>query len=350
MSDRVSVLIVDDSAYMRVVLKDLLESDPDIKVVGAARDGMEAIEKVKALSPKVVLLDIQMPKMDGVVTLQRIMKETPSRVVMLSAMDKMDDQLPLKALELGAIDFISKPSGPVSIDIVNFKDRIIEVVKGAAATKVEVLKKSRAAIPRKVRPVEEDSVRGHKVIVIGASMGGPRALEILFASLPRNLPASFLIVQHIPYEFSLTFAKRLDAALGPPVRLAADGLELAKGTAYLGPGGKHLTVAKRGRTQLLIKLDDGEPVNFVKPAADVLFKSAAECVGRNLLGVVLTGMGSDGAQGAVAIRHAGGRVIVQDEQTSVATSMPLSVIDAGVADKVLPLEKIPEEIIKFLEE
>jgi two-component system chemotaxis response regulator CheB len=215
---------------------------------------------------------------------------------------------------------------------------------------VEALKKSRAALPRRVRPVEEDLVKGHKVIVIGASMGGPRALEILFASLPRDLPASFLIVQHIPYEFSLTFAKRLDAALGPPVRLAADGLELSKGNAYLAPGGKHLLVAKRGRAQLLIKLDDGEPVNFVKPAADVLFKSAAECVGRNLLGVVLTGMGSDGAEGAVAIRRAGGRVIVQDEQSSVATSMPLAVIEAGAADKVLPLDKIPEEIIKFLEE
>lgn len=346
----VKVLIVDDSAYMRVVLKDMLESDVEVSVVGAAKDGLEAIEKVKALAPDVVLLDIQMPKMDGIATLQRIMKECPTRTIMLSAMDKMDDQLPLKALEIGAVDFISKPSGPVSIDIVNFKDRIIEIVKVAAEAQVEVLKRARAPLPGKIQPVKPRPQRGHKVVVLGASTGGPRALEFIFAALPRDLPASFLIVQHLPPEFSASFAKRLDAAKGPRVVLAANDGKIEPGTAYLAPGGMHLKLAWKGAATLVAKLDDSGPVNFVRPSADVLFKSAAECLGEKLLAVVLTGMGVDGTAGAMVVKAQGGRVIAQNEKTSVAYCMPKSVVDGGFADCVLPLDKIAAEIVKFMEE
>jgi two-component system chemotaxis response regulator CheB len=346
----VKVLIVDDSAYMRVVLKDMLESDKAITVVGVAKDGLEAIEKVKALRPDVVLLDIQMPKMDGIATLQRIMKESPTRTIMLSAMDKMDNQLPLKALELGAVDFISKPSGPVSVDIVNFTDRIIEIVKVAAEAQVEALKRIRAPLPSKIQPTGPKPQKGHKVVVLGASTGGPRALEIIFAALPRDLPASFLIVQHLPPEFSESFAKRLDAANGPRVVLATNDGKLEPGVAYLAPGGMHLRLARKGASTLITKLDDSGPVNFVKPSADVLFKSAAECVGEKLMAVVLTGMGVDGTAGAMVVKAQGGRVVAQDEKSSVAYCMPRSVVENGFADSVVPLDRIAAHIVKFLEE
>jgi len=349
MGGKVRVLVVDDSAYMRVVLKDMLESSGRIVVIGTAKDGIEAVDKAKTDSPDVILLDIQMPKIDGIATLRRIMKEAPTRVVMLSAMDKMDDQLPLRALEFGAVDFISKPSGPVSIDIVNFAERIAQVVIDAASTRVDALRQTMTPVALKMKTSRAD--RAHrKAIVIGASLGGPRALEFILASLPHGLPAPIFIVQHLPSEFSQSFARRLNAAKGPQVELAWDGRRAEKGFAYVAPGGKHLVLSWKGASSLLMKLDDGNPVNFVKPSVDVLFKSAATSLGDSVLAIVLTGMGEDGAEGAVAVKHNGGRVIVQDVATSVAPGMPNSVVSAGAADKAVPLERIPEEIIRFLEE
>jgi two-component system chemotaxis response regulator CheB len=350
MPTKVRVLIVDDSAYMRVVLKDILESDPDIDIIGSAKDGVEAIEKAKTLSPQVILLDIQMPRMDGIATLRRIMRDAPSRVIMLSAMDKFDDQLPIRALEYGAVDFISKPSGPVSIEIVNFKDKIIEIVKVAAGVKVEVLKRALAPLPHKLEMIKRVAAPEMKGIVLAASTGGPRALEMIFAALPKELPAPLFIVQHIPAEFSNSLSKRLSSANGPRVVLATDEQKAEKGTAYLAPGGRHLKLALKGASGLLMRLSDESPVNYVRPSADVLFRSAADCLGRNVMGIVLTGMGADGAAGAKAIILAGGEVLVQDERSSLAFSMPRSAIDAGAATRVLPLESMAESIVRFLEE
>ncbi len=349
MPDKVRVLIVDDSAYMRVVLKDILESDIGIEIIGSAKDGVEAIEKTRTLSPNVVLLDIQMPRMDGIATLRRIMRENPTSVIMLSAMDKFDDQLPLRALEYGAVDFISKPSGPVSIDIVNFKDKIIEIVKLAAGVSVETLERANAPLPHKLSAVKKTSGPKMKGVFLAASTGGPRALEMIFAALPKELPAPMFIVQHIPAEFSNSLTKRLSSANGPKVVVAVDDRKVEKGVAYLAPGGLHLRVAWKGASSITTKLTDEPPVNFVKPSADVLFKSAADCFGVNALGIVLTGMGADGAAGARAIRLAGGEVVVQDEQSSLAFTMPRSVMEAGADPKILPLESIAEHIIKFLE-
>jgi len=351
MSDVVRVLVVDDSAYMRVVLRDMLQSEEGMSVLGTAKDGLEAIAKVKSLKPDVVLLDIQMPKMDGLATLQRIMKECPTRVVMLSAMNKVDVQLPLRALEMGAVDFIPKPSGPVSIDIVRFKKAIADLVRNASLAQIDVLKRMRGPIP--VRHLQEAAPPAvcaeTKAVVIAASTGGPRSLEAVFAALPKNIRASIMIVQHLPAEFSPSFAKRLDAANGPKVVLAIDGTVIEPGTAYLAPGGFHLRVEMRNRKGVVAKLDEGTPVQFVKPSANVLFESAAKCYGDRLLGVVMTGMGSDGAQGAKVIRAAGGRVIVQDEETSVIFGMAKAVITEKAADEVVPLEKIPQKIIEFIE-
>lgn len=348
MPSKVRTLVVDDSAYMRVVLKDMLESDGGIEVIGVAKDGLEAVERTKELSPDVVLLDIQMPRMDGLATLQRIMKEAPTRVVMLSAMDKKDDLLPLRALEMGAVDFISKPSGPISVDIVSFSDRICEIVKNSAEAKVEVLKKARAPFPSRLQTSRKELAKGHKAVAIGASLGGPRALEFIFAALPRELPASFFIVQHIPPEFSDSFARRLDSVQGPRVRLGEDSAKADKGYAYLAPGGRHLQIGWKGAS-LSMRLIDSHPVNFVKPSADVLFESVAETMGESGMAIVLTGMGVDGAKGSQAVRKAGGRVIAQDERTSLAYGMPKAVVAAGAASRILPLEDIPKEIVRFLE-
>jgi len=350
MPSRVRTLIVDDSAYMRVVLKDMLESDPEIEVTGVAKDGLEALEQVKSLEPDVVLLDIQMPKMDGLATLQRIMKETPTRVIMLSAMDKKDDLLPIKALEMGAVDFISKPSGPVSIDIINFSERIINIVKTGAGARIDALKRARASAPKRITTIRKEKAKDYRSIVIAASTGGPRALETIFSALPRDFPSPILIVQHIPEDFSASFTKRLDSANGPKVVLATDNQRIERGIAYLAPGGKHMKMGWRGATSLTIRLDDSGPVNYVKPSADILFKSAADCLGEHTLGIVLTGMGADGTEGALAIHNAGGRVVAQDEQSSVVFGMPRSAIEAGATDCVLPLERIPDAIVEFLEE
>ncbi len=349
MPDKVKVLIVDDSAYMRVVLKDILESEPGIEIVGNAKDGVEAIERTRELAPHVVLLDIQMPRMDGLATLRRIMRESPTRVIMLSAMDKFDDQLPLRALEFGAVDFISKPSGPVSIDIVNFKDKIVEIIMLAAGVKVETLKRTSAPLPHKLGAMKKPQVPESRGIFIAASTGGPRALEMIFAALPKEIPAPLFVVQHIPAEFCRSLTQRLSSANGPKVELGRHDLKAERGMAYLAPGDRHLKVAWKGATNLVMKLSDDPPVNFVRPSADVLFKSAAESLGENAMGIVLTGMGSDGAAGARAIRCAGGTVLVQDEQSSLAFSMPRSVMEAGADPEILPLEEIAEHIVTFLE-
>ena len=350
MTGPVRVLIVDDSAYMRVVLRDMLQSEEGMSVVGTAKDGLEAVSKVASLRPDVVLLDIQMPKMDGLATLQRIMKESPTRVVMLSAMNKVDVQLPLRALEMGAVDFIPKPSGPVSIDIVRFKKAIADLVRSAASAQLDVVKRMRG--PIHVKHLDEAKAPSQssdaRAVVIAASTGGPRSLETVFAALPRNIGAPILIVQHIPAEFSPSFAKRLDSAKGPRVVLATDGTVIEPGRAYLAPGGYHLKLERKNKGKVVARLDDGPPVQFVKPSANVLFESAAACYGKGLLGVVLTGMGSDGAQGAVAIRKAGGSVIAQDEASSVIFGMAKAVIEAKAADEVAPLDKLPQRIIDFI--
>lgn len=351
MAESVGVLIVDDSAYMRVVLTDMFQSERGISVLGTAKDGLEALDMAKRLKPDVVLLDIQMPKMDGLATLQRIMRECPTRVIMLSAMNRVDVQLPLKALEMGAVDFIPKPSGPVSVDIIRYKKSIADLVRNAASARVDVLKRMRE--PIQMRHLEETVSKPTggraRAIVMAASTGGPRSLETVFSALPKNLRVPVMIVQHLPPEFAPSFAKRLDAAKGPRVVLAVDGTVIEPGTAYLAPGGYHLRLERRNGRSVVARLEDSPPVQFVKPSANVLFESAARCFGDGLLGIVMTGMGSDGAQGAKAVRAAGGRVIVQNEATSVIFGMARAVINEKAADDIVPLDRIPREIIEFAE-
>ena len=353
MRETVKVLIVDDSAYMRVVLKDMLSVEDGLTVVGTAKDGIEAIEKAKTLKPDVVLLDIQMPKMDGLATLQRIMKESPTRVIMLSAMDKVDVDLPLKALEMGAVEFISKPGGPISVDIVKYRAHIARTVRDVSGARIEVLRKARAPLDfdrERLRPKEVAEKR-LKAVVIAASTGGPRALEYVFSRLPRDIPAAIFVVQHLPVMFSASFAKRLDKVKGPKTLVASDGDRAKEGHAYVAPGGFHLRIVECSKNHAQLSLDkDSPPVQFVKPSADVLFESASKCFGDRLLAVILTGMGMDGANGAKAVKSAGGKVIVQDEKSSVIYGMPKAATDSCVVDKTVSLDDVPEEIVRFLED
>ncbi|UCE45971.1 MAG: chemotaxis response regulator protein-glutamate methylesterase [Methanobacteriota archaeon] len=352
MPDKVKVLIVDDSAYMRVILKDMIAIEDDLEVIATARDGVEALAKIEEHSPDVVLLDIQMPKMDGLATLQRIMKERPTRVIMLSAMDKVDFDLPLRALEMGAVEFISKPGGPISVDIVKYQSSIARTLRDVSRAKIEALQLARAPIrtdAQRIKP-RKTTEAGFKAIVIAASTGGPRALEYVFSRLPRDIPAAIFVIQHLPPMFSGSFSKRLNSVKGPRAVVATDDQKAMRGFAYVAPGGHHLVLTECTEGSAFMKLDDSRPVQFVRPSADVLFESAAKCFGKRLLAVVLTGMGMDGANGARAVKSAGGKVIIQDETTSVIFGMPKAVLDSGVADMVAPLKDIPAQIIKFLEE
>jgi two-component system chemotaxis response regulator CheB len=352
MSKKVKVLIVDDSAYMRVILKDMIALEEGLEVVATAKDGIDALERIKESLPDVVLLDIQMPKMDGLATLQRIMREHPTRVIMLSAMDKVDFDLPLRALEMGAVEFISKPGGPISVDIAKYRASIARTIRDVSGAKIEALKLARTPVKTDQKRIMPKMAKAQmfKAIVIAASTGGPRALEYVFSRLPHNIPAPIFVVQHLPAVFSESFSKRLNSIKGPRTVVASDNQKAMRGFAYLAPGNHHLVLSECSKQTAMMNLDDSQPVQFVRPSADVLFESAARCFGDRLLAVVLTGMGMDGTNGAKAVKRAGGKVIVQDEDTSVIFGMPKAVLDAGAADMVVPLKDIPVRIVEFLEE
>jgi two-component system chemotaxis response regulator CheB len=322
---------------MRKVLTEILGSDSDIKVIGTARDGEDALKKLKELRPDVVLLDIEMPKMDGLMALAYIMADQPTPVVILSAMDKREANVIVKSLEQGAVDFIPKPSGVISLNIANIRDEIISKVKMAAAVKVQRKKLSMPTMQFiKTFPKREELRR--EVVAIGASIGGPQALTEILCHLPRNIPIGFLIVQHMPPIFISSLAEHLSWQCSIKVKEAEDGDFVEAGLALIAPGDKK---------KVKVKLTKTPKVNSVRPSIDILMKSVAEVYGEKALGIILTGMGSDGAAGMVAIKQRGGETIVEDESSCLVFSMPKAVINLGCADKILPLYQIPKEIMKI---
>lgn len=332
---KIKVLVADDSIVMRRIITDLLSKDEEIEVVGTARNGAEALEKVRQLDPDVVTMDIEMPVMDGLTALQHIMAESPRAVVMLSSMDKRQADITLKSLDLGAVDFISKTAGSLSIDLERDSEGIIAKIKAAAKAKV---------VPRQmhscaVQPSQMLTLSGDWIVLIGSSTGGPKALPEVLSRLPANLPAAVLIVQHMPEGFTHSFAERLNWVSTLEVKEAEEGDEIKKGKVYLAQGNKHL-VLKGHR----LHLDDGPKVNFVRPAVDVLMTSVAPQYGPRTIGVVLTGMGSDGAEGMQLIKKNGGKTIVQNEETCVVYGMPKAVVDLNAADRIVPLEDIGQAI------
>jgi two-component system, chemotaxis family, protein-glutamate methylesterase/glutaminase len=346
----VRTLVVDDSALMRAMISRILRTDPGIEVVGVARNGIEAIERALELEPDVITLDIQMPEMDGLAALRELTRRRLARVVMLTAQD--DTETVYMALAQGAIDFVPKPSGNVSADIELLSDTLPDKVRAAAGADQA---KADASLGAAVRVVEPPSPQGiadmeaqhlEKVIVIGASTGGPPAIESILSQLPVGLAAAIIIVQHLPTGFSEGFCRRLSRVAATKVQEASSGMLLKPGQILVAPTGSHLEIAHRSESGLAVKLSPSEPIHGVRPAADVTLKSLARCVGDRAIGVVLTGMGVDGAAGLSAVRQAGGRTIVQDEATAVVFGMPSAAIKAGGVEHIVPLQDIGHKIVE----
>ena len=340
---QIKVLVVDDSAFMRKVISDILEEDPRIKVIAKARDGIDAVEKVLKLSPDVITLDVEMPRMDGIAALKEIMRLKPRPVVMVSSLTRKGTAVTINALALGAVDFVAKPSGAISLDMRAVAQELREKVLVAASIDIEKLMK--ATPPpheaKRLVPVKKGEV---EVVAIAASTGGPRAIQSILERVKTTSIAPLVIVQHMPSGFTKSFTERLNEISKLEVLEGFDNLPLKPGIAVVAPGGSHIIVESDREKQLICRLSDVPPLHSVKPAADLLFLSVADVVGGASMGIVLTGMGRDGAEGARAIRQKGGYVIAESNETCVIYGMPKATIECGGADEVLPLYAIPDRL------
>ncbi|MBM7867128.1 chemotaxis-specific protein-glutamate methyltransferase CheB [Heliobacterium gestii] len=379
---QIKVLVVDDSAFMRKVITDMIVAEPGMVVVGTARNGQDALEKIAQLSPDVVTLDVEMPVMDGLTTLERIMASRPMPVVMLSSLTQQGADATMQALQKGAVDFIPKPSGSISLDIHKVRQELIGKLKVAAIAKVRPrvvdyrpLKspfsppsatstpsaQPTPAVAPAVPPVARAKIlpglgtqRLNKLVLLGTSTGGPKALYEVIPKLPADLGAAVLIVQHMPPGFTRSLAERLDAASALKVKEAQDGEEIQTGVVYIAPGDYHFKVAVveqpgTGR-QMRVKLTQEPPVGGHRPAVDVMMLSAAQQFWSPMVGVILTGMGGDGTEGMKLIKSRQGRTIAEDASTCVVFGMPKVAIESGCVDKVVPLNGVADEIVKLLQD
>lgn len=346
MKEQIKVLVVDDSFFMRKLISDMLSSDPDIEIIDTARDGVEAVNKAAELRPNVVIMDVELPKMDGLTALRNIMSENPMPVVMLTAMDKIEADLAMKSFEYGAVDFVSKPSKPISLDIEEVRDELISKIKTAAEVDV---KKMEVGTVKKVlaEKMFVPPPTKKEVLVIGGSTGGPHALSEILPKLHQNFPLAVLIVQHMPEGFTKPFAERLSWQGSIELKEAEDGDPVKPGLALLAPAGQHMVV-KREDEKAVVRLNWGPLVNNMRPSIDVLMKSVAAIYGDRVIGVLLSGMGKDGAAGMKAIKDRGGRTIVQDEATSVIFGMQKVAMELGCVDSVVPLSGIATKIMEVL--
>ncbi len=341
----VRVLIIDDSVVIRQLLKDILSRDSEIQVVGVASDPIDGYEKIVQLKPDVLTLDVEMPRMDGITFLQKLMHAHPMPVVMVSTLTREGSEVTLKALELGAVDFIAKPTQSVFTGMAALAHEITSKVKAAARARV----RGRTPHVAPVEPVSAPTVRGKctaHLIAIGASTGGPEAIRQVLQGLPGEVPP-IVIVQHMPPVFTRSFAERLDKLCAVSVKEAEDGDVLERGHAYIAPGDYHLQVTRNG-SQYRARVVQTEPVNRHRPSVDVLFDSVAQVCGASAVGVLLTGMGADGARGLKRMRDAGACTIAQDEETCVVFGMPREAIQLGAAAHVVPLPLIAHRVVELL--
>ena len=361
----IKVVVIDDSAFMRKALAAMLSKDPEIEVVGTARDGEEGLEMIRRHQPDVVTLDIEMPRMDGLTALRHIMMEMPRPVLMVSSLTTEGAEATLKAMELGAVDFIPKQLSKVSLDIVKIEDDLRAKVKLIAKRRMSHL--SRSSLTARVRaagaagaasagaaPAERPSraarpggSQTRDLVAIGVSTGGPPAVQKVLSVLPKDFPAGILIAQHMPAAFTGPFAKRLDSVCQITVKEAEDGERLQHGVAYVAPGGKHLRLDQKV-SRIDVRVVEEPREALYKPSATVLFESVAAGVGRRGLGVVLTGMGSDGLEGMKTLKAKGGRALAQSDSTCVVYGMPKAIVDAGLADEIVDIDEMGEAILQNL--
>jgi two-component system chemotaxis response regulator CheB len=348
----IRVLVVDDSSFMRKVISDILSSDSRIEVIGTARDGEDACDKVASLRPDVVTLDVEMPKRDGLATLEYLMRTTPVPVIMVSSLTQEGAQVTLKALSAGAVDFIAKPSGHISLNMRDVTADLISKVVAASTAKIGPIRRVEARPQTYVTPPREQqprvtAQRGRPVMVaIAASTGGPRALQHVLSQLPTTFPVPIVVVQHMPKDFTKSFANRLDSISALRIIEGAESVDLQPGMAVIAPGGYHMLVRRRTSGEYYCALSDMPPLLSVKPSANILFLSVADEVGGNVVGVILTGMGRDGTDGAVALHGKGAHIIAESQETCVVFGMPKAASEAGVVDELLPLHEIPEAIMR----
>ncbi|MFZ5813759.1 MAG: protein-glutamate methylesterase/protein-glutamine glutaminase [Bacillota bacterium] len=357
MNRQVRVLVVDDSAFMRKILTELLQSDPQITVVGTARDGHDGVEKTAALQPDVVTLDIEMPKLDGYGALREIMARRPTPVVMVSSHTSEGAEATIRALALGAVDFVAKPSGSISLNMHITRDELVAKVKAAAGATPRYRRVAAELPPirREVKAVTaamampaplEVGILPRRLVLIGCSTGGPGALHHIIPRLPPDLPAAVLVVQHMPPGFTRSLAQRLDELSAISVKEAEEGDRVRNGRVLLAPGGYHMTVDQEGR----IRLNQEPPMHGVRPAVDKTFESVVPIWQDRTVGVILTGMGYDGGKGMVSLKKAGGRTIAEDASTCVVYGMPKVVVELGAADQVLPVQEIADAISRLVRE
>jgi two-component system chemotaxis response regulator CheB len=338
MAPRIRVLVVDDSALMRQVLGTLLARDPSIEIVGTASDPFIARDKIRALQPDVLTLDVEMPRMDGLTFLEKLMRAHPMPVVMVSSLTEAGCVTTLRALELGAVDFVTKPKGDLRERLPEVAQEIIDKVKVAATACV------RARVPLPPSPARPRATAPsvprvtQQILAVGASTGGTEALREFLTALPADAPG-VVVVQHMPEHFTRAFADRLDGLCTVRVKEGEDGDRVLAGHVLIAPGNYHMRLVREGAT-CLVRLSTGPPVNRHRPAVDVLFQSCAQYAGADAVGVIMTGMGDDGARGLLAMRQAGARTLAQDEASCVVFGMPKVAIDMGAAEQILPLGRL----------
>lgn len=353
-SKKIKVLIIDDSAVVRKLLSQMLSSDRDIDVVGTAVDAFAARDKIKKLKPDVLTLDVEMPKMDGITFLRNLMRLHPMPVIMVSTLTEKGAGVTLDALSIGAVDFVTKPQLDITNSFDDYAGELIDKIKAAARAKPRQMRSSAApAKPLDVKHSIEEVMPGSagskhfkttdKLIAIGASTGGTEAIKEVLVNLPLGMPG-IVITQHIPASFSRAFAERVNTHAALTVKEATDGEFIVPGHVYIAPGDRHLLVVRDG-ARWRSKLSDDVPVNRHKPSVDVLFRSVANSAGPNAMGIILTGMGKDGAQGLLDMKEAGAKTIAQDESSSVVWGMPGSAVELGAAEEVLPLGQISGRLV-----
>ncbi len=347
---KIKVLIVDDSALIRSVMKEIINSQPDMEVVGAAPDPLVARDLIKQANPDVLTLDVEMPKMDGLDFLEKLMRLRPMPVVMVSSLTERGSEITMRALELGAVDFVTKPKISIQHGMLEYTELITDKIRTASRARVKAAQpraaagaaQTGAALP----PLRNPLTSSEKLIIIGASTGGTEAIKEFLMQMPSDCPG-ILITQHMPEGFTRSFAKRLDSLCRISVCEAAGDERILPGHAYIAPGHSHLLLARSG-ANYVTRLDQGPPVNRHRPSVDVLFRSAAACAGKNAVGVILTGMGKDGAQGMLEMKHAGAYNLAQDEASCVVFGMPREAIAVGAADEVAPLGELPGRVLQYL--
>ena len=353
--NKVRVLVVDDSAFMRKVISDILSADPLIEIVGTARNGEDGLVQFKKLNPDVITLDIQMPRMNGLELLDALMDIRPVPVIMVSSVTHEGAEITLKALSAGAVDFVTKPSGTISLDMEKVADELRQkVMMASRVSRRTVTAMARKPIAERDSSSQQSVEPGSSVLtsapkrvllkkidmlVIASSTGGPRALQEVIPALKKDFPVPILVVQHMPVGFTASFAQRLNETSQIEVVEGSEGLKIQRGVAVIAPGGYHMTVERR-MGELYCHLLDTAPVRSVKPAADVLFSSVADVIGGSVLAVVLTGMGRDGTDGTRALKEKGAYVVAEAKETCVVYGMPQAVAEAGLVDEVLPLGSI----------